>query len=181
MEDVMKSNMSIEKLSNMALDNLLCTLEKDDGRWLEIMYHNRTKYPDFDAWLVTNGLERTPENVIAYLIHKYDEEFGEADRKKAFELYRRMEQEVHKSGFYLLLEKRLEQYRDTPYEGRLVIGHFVGIKKNIHDNPYEYKRHDIGQIIDYLEEPDGYISVYILSRDDDTEIRIPACMTYRIY
>lgn len=51
----------------------------------------------------------------------------------------------------------------------------------MNDNPYEYKGHIIGQIEDYKEESDGYISTYVLSKDENTEVILPVEMTYRIY
>lgn len=113
--------------------------------------------------------------------HQNDNEAPDLVMVELAKSEKEIEDTWHYISFYNILEKRLKEYKDRPYQGKLVIGHFLGIKKNVDDDPYQYEDHIIGQIEDYKEEADGHISTYVLSKPDNTDVTMPVEMTYRIY
>lgn len=113
--------------------------------------------------------------------HQKDNEAPDPVMVEIARLHNEYGDALHLMNFYNLLEKRLNEYKDTPYQGKFIIGHFLGIKKNIDDDPYQYEDHVVGLIEDYKEETDGHISTYVLSKPDNTDVTVPVEMTYRIY
>lgn len=176
----MKNEYTIEELAGFRINNLISCLKPDDNRWFEIVSF-RGWNEDFQVWLKENDFERIPRYAKKFISKREKELYGKQDWDNFVKSSIELENILHHTNFWLLLEKRLKEYKDNPYEGQLRIGHFVGIKKNINDNPYEYKDHVVGQIEDYKEEPDGHISTYVLSKDDNTEVTLPVEMTYRVY
>lgn len=171
---------TIEELATKRINHLICALQPDDQRWVKII-SIRGWMDDFNKWLKDNNLEYLPMNAKTFISKKEKEIYGEQDWEGFLKAKAENEDSWHYISFYNILEKRLKEHKAKPYKGKLTIGHYVGIKKNIDDDPYQYENHDIGQIEDYKEEPDGHISIYVLSKPDNTEVTLPVEMTYRIY
>ena len=178
----MVKEMSIHKLAHLDFNSWLCELPEDDNRWFELIDIRKDLCPDFDGWLKTKGLERTPKNALEYLSERYDIIYGESDRLGAMEAHDRLDKTLETTGFRLLLQKRLAQYKNKPYQGELKIGHFVGIKNNPEDNPLDYKEnHHIGLIWDYVKDKNGSVTSFILRKEDGGSLTVPVEYTYRIY
>ena len=176
----MKKEYTIKVMASLRFSELWFVLNPDDNRWIELVSLKGWD-SEFHQWLVENSFECLPQYAKKFMAKKDKEIYGKKDWEGIVKAHIGHNNNMHYIGFYNILEKRLKEYKDKPYQGKPVIGHFLGIKKNADDDPYQYEDHIIGQVEDYREEPDGHISTYVLSKPDNTEVTLPVEMTYRIY
>lgn len=171
----------LSELAEMSYNNLLFALDSNDARWLELIPFLKDWCPDFDGWIASNGLERTPENAMEYICVQYEKHFSERDRIAMDKSFKSAHEASRMVGFHALLDKRFRDFENKPYKGELKIGHFVGVKEEKDVNPMEIKNHRIGEIRKVNKTTDGRIISFILNNEVGESFAVPFENTYRIY
>ena len=167
----MNKNTHLEELLKEDFNHWVYELGTDDERWREVMQRKPELFDEFTD-------EPTPQNIFRYLRERYNRVHGKALREEATRLKAEGDAVNHRLMFNVLLNKRLKQYKEQPYNGMLNVGHFVGIKNNSEEDGNG--KHTIGYIRDYFVE-NGKIARFVLDKEDGNTLIVPVENTYRIY
>ena len=175
--------MTLQELVKLHFNYWLGEIPLDDERWYRIIELRKDLCPEggFDKWLDNRILLRTPHNAMLYLKERHEIAYGEQERTEAVKAHEELRRTNDSLMFQLLLEKRLRQYKDKPYQGPLAIGHFVGIKSSLEEDPLKIEYHNIGMISDYQTDGNGNIKSLVLKNKDGSSITMPIAWVYRIY
>lgn len=178
---MMIEKMTIEQLATLPYNDLVCSLPKDDERWIELLDYFKGMCPNFKRWIKMNNLSFSPENAREYFVSQYKKLCSDKNKVLMAESAAQLEKADFRLGFRLLVSKRLKQYKDNPYKGDLDIGHYVGVKKEAGTDPLTIKNHFLGEIHGVHKDSQGRITSFDLYDEEGNPFTVPAELTYRIY